>query len=117
MTTAEHLDRIKARCLSNLALADKRTPGKWTASNAEPNASGYPPANASVEAHGDMRGQVCGQAWNNDAAYIAACAGATEAGWRSTIAAIETIGQFIEDGYVDESAASAILAAWPEELL
>ena len=116
MTTAEYLDRIKARCHELLALAKKRTPGKWTASNAESNASGYPPANASVEAHVDMRGQVCGQAWNNDAAYIAACAGAAEAGWRATIAAIDAL-PLIPARILRSTVRDAILAAWPEELL
>lgn len=29
MTTTEHLNAIKARCHALLAIAEKRTPGKW----------------------------------------------------------------------------------------
>ena len=128
MTPTEHLERIKQKCLANLAIAEKRTPGEWTATIAEPNFSGHPPADASVHAHGDMRGQVCGQSWNHDAVYIAACAGAAEAGWRSTIAAIEGLRKIAwveasgnrDHSWTGEQAfvtLNAIIAAWPEELL
>jgi len=30
MTTDKHLDAIVAKCRTNLALAEKRTPGKWS---------------------------------------------------------------------------------------
>jgi len=60
-----------------------------------------------------------------NAAYIAACAGRAEAGWKSTIAAIKMINMTkqdkewrsrFDDLLMDELTQS-ILAAWPIELL
>ena len=113
MTTTEHLARIAAKCRELLAIAEKRTPGKWFYHD--------------------------GDAWDQDgvtmissrddgtSAYIAACAGPAESGWRSTIAAIEMACEMrahllaeFGDGwrcnFVDDKI-KLILAAWPEDLL
>jgi hypothetical protein len=42
MTQTEHLERIKSRCLANLTLAEKRTPGEWTAWTNEVNGERAP---------------------------------------------------------------------------
>ena len=88
MTTTEHLQRIRDRCVELLAIAEKRTAG-W-----------------SVE-HGAVKDPMA------------------EAGWRSTIAAIDFIVRRIKWGWdgdrglsaYADSMESSIIAAWPEELL
>lgn len=54
-----------------------------------------------------------------NATFIAACAGAAEAGWRATIAAIEQYNRFccLFDFDTIQPLADAILAAYPLELL
>ena len=112
MTTEEHLDRIKSRCRELLALAEKRTPGKW---QADPEEGVY---NASIRCGvsepwtGNCVASVLKE---SDAAFIAACAGSAEAGWKTTIAAIEILNGMSPQ--VRDAMESAILAAWPEELL
>jgi hypothetical protein len=115
MTTEEHLNRIKEKCLANLALAEKRTPGKWHV---------YGESNCADQfvMISETRSIDCFSKVN--AAYIAACAGFAEAGWRSTIAAIEGLKTAIDvKNGVDFATAAAeaallrIIAAWPEELL
>lgn len=110
--TAEKLARIKARCLELLALAEKRTPAPWF-----------------VTKQGGVASDVIGEGWRvisgptQNAAFIAACAGAAEAGWRTTIAAIEHVQRNLKmSSYKPERATlielhDAILAAWQEELL
>lgn len=123
MTTTEHLQRIRARCVELLAIAEKRTPGEW-----KHRVNGV--ASASVltlqpcgEWHKDASAVCYGPLSEENARFIAACAGAAEAGWRSTIAAIdgllEHIGFTIEETDREHSQAvlASILAAWPEELL
>lgn len=114
MTTEEHLNRIKAKCQELLALAEKRTPGKWIA------------ASESVWGKVEADERICDMAGGWDPDFIAACAGPAEAGWRATIAAIEMIlsEPSVPDGYsqpcVDDymnNLATSIIAAWPEELL
>lgn len=82
MSDLEKLKAIRAKCAELLELAEKRTPGEWrvqaeaiyanTGNRSEPIMRFYP-----SEQH------------HKDNAYIAACAGAAEAGWRSTITAID----------------------------
>ena len=118
MSTQEHLNRIKAKCQELLAIAEKRTAGKWCKSK---TCVGIPAvmqdcravALMGIRSNGDaldLRNFEC------NAAFIASCAGAAEAGWRATIAAIE----FAESmpGYMwRESLEALIIAAWPRELL
>jgi hypothetical protein len=102
MSRGKHLDKIVAKCRELLATAEKRTPGKWTA-------GGRYDADY-VDKGDDYPFCVLD---SHDAAYIAACAGLAEAGWRATIAAIESCREIRspETGEVLD----AICAAWTEE--
>ena len=111
MTPEQHLNAIVAKCRANLALAEKRITGKWEAGNGavwDNDAERAPQ-------------EVCEFVKDHDAAYIAACAGAAEAGWRSTIAAIDSLSRVRQQhGRINDATLPlefAILAAWPEELL
>lgn len=114
--TTEHLNAIKAKCHELLAIAEKRTPGRWWLDD---------PKEGGIRAESDhvllRRGSYLDGA---DAAFIASSAGPFEASLRSTIAAIEYIGAdaeiFAENCQRGQSARSqiqSILAAWPEEPL
>jgi len=131
MNNIEKLQRIRARCVELLAIAGKRTPGEW--------ANRYHRA----EVHNQYDHTVAkavpqGSDYSNvfqtfcDGDFIASCAGAAEAGWRSTIAAIDgwAINGFHPMNPNDDTgdgpkncicrhcqAVKTILAAWPEELL
>ena len=94
MKTQEHLDKIVAKCRTNLALAKKRTPGEWGVLNSLWTARS-----------------------EDDADYIAACAGAAEAGWRATIATIEGLREMAIGDQYSTNMTAAIIGAWPEELL
>lgn len=116
MTTAEHLEKIKAKCRANLALAEKRTPGDWIAANLGEATEATVRAesgfivctvNQFAASFGDKKDQA-------NAAYIAACAGAAEAGWRSTIAAIDRLAF---DTTANAEVIKLILSFWPEETL
>ena len=129
MTTQEHLEKIVAKCRQNLELAAKRTPGEWTAPDSL-NRRDYEPhgRGGCIITDRQLHGILC-----DDAAYIAACAGSAEAGWRATIAACNGLMSLATVPQVEapddmhtawEEAASeakehieAIIAAWPEELL
>lgn len=116
MNTTEHLQRIRARCVELLAIAEKRTPGEWK--QCDDN-------HESIIIKGT--GEHCYPLrWNNgqgpdDARFIASCAGAAEAGWRSTIAAIDWLFSFktvmSKDCFDSHPLTVAILAAWPVEML
>jgi len=115
MTTTEHLQLIKTECERLLAIAEKRTQGKWI------HREGFRMCLFSDALHQDP--VLYGDEYvidGTDADYIAACAGHAEAGWRSTIAAIDLIF-FVQKTYPDLCAtihaADEILAAWPIELL
>lgn len=107
MTQQEHLNRIRARCVELLEIAEKRTPGAWDG----------------VESEGDYFGDTliglgsAYEGWQNDVAFIASCAGAAEAGWKATIAAIDGIEEMDESTYIYNFIASNIIASWPAELL
>lgn len=123
MNQSEHLDRILAKCRANLALAEKRTPGKWR--------------EGALTKHSDCEQIHWPVFWEDngtaghiskhaDANFIATCAGSAEAGWRSTIAAIEDYkterGYCEDEGDMDSVRAydhklSVICDLWPEELL
>ncbi len=131
----DHLRAIDAHLDALLALAAKRTPGEWeSVSRAETSdiigsdaiCGGVYIASVSRIAWGEMDSEH-GDA---NAAYIAACAGRAEAGWRSTKAAIAAIHGLTEvmehekEGLAYGLAeitrrvlAEPILAAWPRELL
>lgn len=100
MTTIEHLDAIIARCNELLALADKarikdiERMGK------------YMSVNFSAWVDFDDTPEVTN--------YFAACVGTAEAGWRSTIAAINKL-RFDMTG--NAATIDIIIAAWPPETL
>ena len=140
MTTIEHLQRIKSRCQELLATAEKRTPGRW---HGEPGNDLIYRGKWVIA--GAFDGEyVCKdcpiipeEEQHNNAAFIASCAGPAEAGWRATIAAVDAVlmlnpvdlspcdgGSCMVATSAEESldmirgcAASAIIAAWPEEVL
>jgi len=130
MNTEEHLNRIVAKCRELLAIAERRTPGKWHVgtNGCDPESGGEPAFpgvhNDSGLPHGGDF--VCDTLGDSDtckanAAFIANCAGPAEAGWRATIAAIEGLRavakwKFESSSYADASL-HQIIAAWPEELL
>jgi len=103
MTTTEHLEKIKAKCTELLAIAEKRTAGRWSEDN------------CATVCLTTGRRIIDDFENDDDATFIAACAGPAEAGWRATIAAIDAMDEF-EDCAADRLA-EIITAAWPEELL
>lgn len=126
MTTKEHLDKIVAKIDQLLELAEKRTQGAWESSG------------VFVDHINQYNCIATSNTDEEDADFIAACAGPAEAGWRATKAAIEGwLGLFVymngfADGAPDASAhdklcneiasiaktnIQQIIAAWPEELL
>jgi len=111
MTTTEHLQLIKAECERLLAIAEKRTQGEWKCDPILQRRDWEPhlPSGSVDIGYATARGMTC-----DDAAYIAACAARAEAGWRSTIAAIDAY--FSHQG-LDFHVTQSILAAWPIELL
>ena len=98
MTTTEKLQRIKAECERLLALAEKRTPGKWTPFPALPG-SRVCPVGTRVLKYGHhpiadtffdpAQTKPTYQQSTDNATFIASCAGPAESGWRATIAAID----------------------------
>jgi hypothetical protein len=113
MTAKEHLDKIVAKIDQLLELAEKRTQGKWYASEFGPIATLEDPfangvwyiAYTSTECHEG----------NANKPFIAACAGPAEAGWRATKAAITTALEISDPPCAQ--LVDPIIAAWPEELL
>ena len=115
MTTEQHLNAIVAKCKCLLELAERRTQGEWKADGA-----------AGCDNVRDLNGTELlftsgmhiTEDSDPDAAFIAACAGSAEAGWRATIAACATAKLILAFGGDAESGlVKSILAAWPEELL
>ncbi len=132
MNITEKLQKIKTKCQRLLALAKKRTPGKWLWDGDASNTSNaFRESAAPWLVAGDISGPavisgdvICMKP--NDE-FIAACAGPSEAGWRATIAAIDAIFLMLpqnENGWVHsyirendhaqeaEHLASVILDAW-----
>jgi hypothetical protein len=115
MTMTEKLKRIRAKCIDLLALAESRTQGVWSDDGtgclwvawdrercmSDPN--GYEGEHISL-----------GRFEQGDFEFIAACAGASESGWKSTIAAID---ELVKYGFEKGPMAKALINAWPDELL
>ncbi len=118
-TTTERLQRIRAKCVELLEIAEKRTPGKW------PNDGDL------IDTSAGVISCDTGCSSEDNACFIVACVGPAEAGWRSTIAAIDRHARMAETvAYIANPdmamlaikhelhlQACDILAAWPEELL
>ena len=123
MTPTEKLERIKLRCQQLLAIAEKRTKGKWAVCSPIPFVTGEEPKHS---VHGPPSDFMYLQNVS-DAQFIAACAGPAEAGWRATIAAIDdSIRQPVPEGWChpdnpvfceNTPLINKILSVWPEELL
>lgn len=119
MTTEQldHLRLLKAHLENLLAKAAERTPGEWE----DQQSDGI--YNASVRANQSQPWTGNGIAscfTENDASFIAACAGNAEAGWRSTLGVIK---RYYDSGICREwqgymqTAIEPILAEWPLESL
>jgi len=116
MTTTEHLTRIRVKCVELLEIANGRTQSDWR-----------------TDKNGMLVIEVARDVGGYNAAFIASCAGPAEAGWKSTIAAIDGLMLITNDIYGGhlcdndgrgcgafeeaERIQTAILAAWPESLL
>jgi hypothetical protein len=105
----EHLRLLDAHLTALLDLAAKRTPGRWEDGNdaiwSDCNGEGNSPT------------EICYQISLHDAAFIAACAGRAEAGWRSTRNTIKWALFMHKNGQVGEGLLESILAEWPIESL
>jgi len=127
MTPAQldHLKRLDAHLDAMLALAAKRTPGTWQAGKPTWNKRGRPfraPITASKTVcntydAGRKHEHCILTNTSPDAAFIAACAGRAEAGWRATKAVIASLQYRHAYSGVAREALQDILAAWPLELL
>ncbi len=131
----EHLQRIKEKCRELLAIAEKRTVGKWKMETV-PTSCGvchkigpFPGREKGNHACVYVDYHKAADELQANAAFIASCAGPAEAGWRATIAAIDLINAALREielvgtpqgsalKSTCEGVASVIIAAWPEELL
>ena len=88
MNTQEKLEAIKAKCHELLALAEKRTQGKWQTNKSRWdgtwNVSGNDTVCDMAYLREDDHARIEYDKDEPNAAYIAACAGSAEAGWRAT---------------------------------
>lgn len=123
MTIPEQLAAIRAKCEALLRIASDRTHGNWNIGEFDNDI--YSPEAFICETGSEFSSSVQDVA---NAEYIAACAGAAEAGWRTTIAAIDTIEnikslaagakhpaiQTIHD--LADMQQTEIIAAWQEEI-
>lgn len=113
----EHLKLIDAHLERLLAIAEKRTPGKWV-------------AGATIIGNG-VDTTVCEMpsrekdslAWHDNIHFIASCAGNAEAGWKATRAAIALLFAMCDGAHSINTVMAAqkmgesILAAFPLEHL
>lgn len=120
----DHLSRIKTHLETLLANAEKRTPGEWKISESVINQiyTNKKGSNAYIaDIIGVDWGGVSPYEGKSNAAFIASCAGNAEAGWRSTLAAIELIEDRFNSLAIQSlstyTCLSAILTAWPLESL
>ncbi len=123
MTTQEHLNKILEKCRAFLEIAEKRTPGTWQHGDARKEVSldhvyrqPTKPGQAAGVCTSGLASGISSEQAENDAAFIAACAGQAEAMARSTIAAVTDILEYW-DLHKDTELVVAIIAAWPEETL
>lgn len=122
MTTIEHLNKIKAKCEQLLAIAEKRTPGPWhTHEMSSIYVGNGSPASLWELVHSTEKlnnlTQASQKRLRQNATFIASCAGSAEAGWRSTIAAIDGLEEMDDTTHLYQFITTHILSAWPEELL
>jgi hypothetical protein len=118
MTTTEKLTAIADKLRELLALAEKRTRGKWRWDGDPSNMdAAYRDQNAPwlLEREDSVKPVLKGDIecpTPADFTFIADCAGNAEAGWRSTLAAIEFYFEMQKQGFDAKFMADAIRAAW-----
>ena len=125
MTTTEKLQRIRAKCVELLEIAEKRTPGKWI--HWETNLGrliGREDKERCIFQAFSPWDRRSSDTSEQNAAYITACAGPAEAAWQSTIAAIDGLLAIHDNPKANPVAMdfafdtlNSILSAWPDELL
>lgn len=117
----DHLKLIDSHLDTLLALAAKRTPGEWThelSNDSIWNKHDYFSQIAHTESNADRYSMIQdADQRRKNAAFIAACAGRAEAGWRATKAAIKGLSSYSILAEDMEEVLNEILAAWPIELL
>jgi hypothetical protein len=93
--TTEKLTKIRAKCAALLETAKHRTPGKWRVESSYIGNGSAARISAGINEYGDgPAAYPIGRLAENelkepDAAFITACAGSAEAGWKATIAMID----------------------------
>lgn len=109
----DHLRLLKAHLETLLESAKSRTPGEWLIDSANGVMTDYIGS-----------AYICYPDTKEDATFIASCAGNAEAGWQSTLAAIDWVlkcEQFRESvrdtSWPELEITTNILAAWPIENL
>lgn len=108
----EHLRLLKKHLENLLATAEKRTPGEWL--------EGHKKDGDIVSTAQKLVADTCFWSSSNkeikaNATYIASCAGNAEAGWQSTLAAIDLLLEMERQGcsFSYFPTAESILAEWP----
>lgn len=116
LTQLEHLRLLKAHLETLLETAQKRTPGEW--------AGEYELVAQIIPNQSEFGELICEGKSYPDMDFIASCAGNAEAGWKSTLAAIDGLCKAREallkvdwDACELTPAFDSILAAWPIETL
>lgn len=113
MNRVEKLRAIIAHCEGRLEMAKKRTPGEWR--KQVPACDHDDPEHTAIRGGGCLV-SVCVEK-PADAAFIAACAGDAERGWRSTIEAcyicITQLGYTSCPSFV-EIGADCIIEQWED---
>jgi len=128
MNTTEHLELILAYCRRCLAIAEKRSAvykAPPTLNRRDYEMGRFKRGGGCISIDREQfHGMLC-----DDAEFIATCAGASEAGWRATIAAVDDILPYLLENDAADSAttgghkwmlnrrAQPILAAYPLELI
>lgn len=123
MTTTEQLAAIRAKCVELLAIAEKRTPGKW-------ERAGELATHIIGECSRNNGAMICdlpdsspaGDQYAPNAAFIASCAGPAESGWKATIATIDELTKdaqwfFGQPQNSSAAALSTIIKIWEETLV
>lgn len=114
----EHLHLLKKHLENLLATAEKRTPGEWGYywgwDLVYSDSNGQRKMIADCVDREEPTEQV-----RDDMAFIASCAGNAEAGWQSTLAAIDLLLEMERQGcsFSYFPTAESILAEWPLESL
>jgi hypothetical protein len=95
MNTTEKLTKIRAKCVALLETAKQRTPGDWRVESRYIGNGSAGCISAGWNSYGDGPaaypiGRLAeGELKEPDSAFITACAGPAEAGWKATIAMID----------------------------